>query len=180
MVDAMIKPLKANQMKKYMLLILAGCLLSGCLKNDNYKDFSGISPLITNPNTNYPAASIFAPAIIDSSYGVAKLNLIARYAFGKTAPKPIRVTFVRNDSLSAVYNQRQFIKYLPLPESSYQSDGLVLTIPAGAQQATLPITIFPQKISGMSKYIIAFTIKDAEGIVVGSTTKSIVFTLKGQ
>lgn len=166
-------------MKKYIIAVFVACIFMGCLKNDNFENYSGIKPIIVNPYCNFPPASIFAAPPTDSAFGVKQLNLVARYSFQNAPLKDIKVTFTRNDSLIASYNQAFRRNYVPLPDSDYTITQAQLTIPAGVMQAALPVTIYPQKFDGTSNYIIAFTITDADGFAISATTKNIVFTIKG-
>jgi hypothetical protein len=94
--------------------------------------------------------------------------------------KDLKVSFIKDDALAAEYNSKWGTAYQPLPDNCFQVTTLDLTIPAGQQQATIPITLYPARISGSQDYIIAYTIKMAEGQTIASNQKSIVFTLKGQ
>lgn len=167
-------------MKKLMILFCIAGSLSSCLKKDDYHEYVGIKPLLINPLSNYPAASLFAPPLTDSVFGITRLNLTARYSFQSTTENDITVTFSRNDSLATAYNNSHGNSYSLLPADAYDAAGLKLTIFKGSNQAVLPIKIIPAKINGARNFIVAFTISNAEGTVIGETTKSIVYTLKGQ
>ncbi|MFC3562813.1 DUF1735 domain-containing protein [Pedobacter jamesrossensis] len=167
-------------MKKYLTMLLAMCLLSGCLKKDNILDYRGIEPVVMIPNANYPSKGLFAPALIDSAYGTTKLNLIGKYSFQTPPNEDVKIVFAKDDALFTQYNSTLFIKYLPLPAESYELGNLETTIPAGSQTVNLPIKIIPAKLAGPNKYLIAFSIVSAGGNKVAQNSKSMIFTLKGQ
>ncbi|WP_169472331.1 DUF1735 domain-containing protein [Pedobacter hiemivivus] len=168
-------------MKTYILMLLMACVLSSCLKTDDgILDYRGIEPLVINPKANFPSKAIFAAPAIDSAFGVTKLNLRAKYSFQMPAPRALKVTFVRNDALITQYNLVNGTNYLPLPTDSYEMSGTQVVIEAGSQEGVLPIKVLPAKISGANKYIIAFSLSDADGVNIAENFKSIVYTLKGQ
>ncbi|WP_165503576.1 DUF1735 domain-containing protein [Pedobacter hiemivivus] len=167
-------------MKTYILMLLTACLFTSCLKTDDgILDYRGIEPLVINPKANFPSKAIFAAPAVDSAFGVTRLNLTAKYSFQKPAPRDLKVTFTRDDALIAQYNLANGTNYLPLPADSYEMSGTQVVIEAGTQEAVLPITVIPAKISGPNKYIIAFSLMDADGINIAENFKSIVYTLKG-
>lgn len=166
---------------KYLLILVAACLLTSCLKtNDEILDYRGIEPLVLNPKANFPSKSAFASPLVDTAFGVVKLNLTAKYSFQKPAPRAIKVTFTRDDALAAKYNQTFGTNYLPLPSDSYEMPSAQLNIPAGSQEAILPVRILPARISGDAKYIIAFSITGADGVKIAENSQNIVYTLKGK
>jgi hypothetical protein len=168
-------------MKNLILILFAAVFLSSCLKNDdNVLDYRGITPLVINPKYNYPSIGLFPTAVVDTAFGKTRLNLIAKYSFQTPAPKDIVVTFKRDDDMVTTYNSKFLTKYQPLPADCYQIAGLQVTIPAGSQTATLPITLVPAKIAGTTKYMIVFTIVDAQGIQIPDNQKTIIYGLKGQ
>jgi hypothetical protein len=179
-VDAKLMIFKMKKMRTLTTMLLAVCLFTSCLKNDIKLDYRGIAPLVINPKFNYPTLGFFPTAVTDTVFGKTRLNLMAKYSYQTPAPKDIIVTFKRDDDLVTQYNTKFFTRYLPLPADSYQMSGLQVTIPAGSQIGTIPITIIPSKIAGVNKYMIAFTIVDAQGIEIADNQKNIVYGLKGQ
>lgn len=170
-------------MKKILLYITVFATLlslSACLKDDSKINYLGIEPIVINPLSNYPGRSFFPVAVVDSPFGTKKLNLTVNYSYGAPASQDINVVFKVNDSLSAAYNQARGKSYLSLPASAYSAGSLRVTIPKGANQAILPISVDPALISGGDNYIIAFTIVSADGFTVPANYRDIVYTLKGQ
>lgn len=168
-------------MKNYIWMLLAVCTLTSCLKTTGEKlDYRGIQPLVLIPASNFPSKGVFNTAVADSAAGVTKLNLVAKYSFQVPAPKDITITFRRNDDLIATYNQTFLTAYKPLPADAYTMSSLQVVIPAGSQTGTLPITVIPDKIKGTTKYMIAFTVDNAEGILIAENYRSMIFNLKGQ
>lgn len=170
--------IKRSRLLFPLLLFISLC--SGCLKRDLDFDYSGIKPVVLIPNANWPASDPWAPAPQDSSFGVTRLQLYARFSFQVPFDRALKVSFVKDDALVAAYNNKWGTAYQPLPADCFQVGALELTIPAGQQQAAIPITLFPDKISGATDYILAYTMTAADGQTIASNQKSIVFTLKGQ
>jgi len=167
-------------MKNYLITMLTLCLLMGCLKNDDVVlDYRGIEPLAINPNANFPSKGVFPTPLIDSAFGVTKLNLTAKYSFQMPAPQDIKVSFTRDDATASQYNTTFGTTYLPLPLDCYELPAQAI-IPAGSQTVILPVKLFPNKISGTKKYIIAFSLTSADGVKIAENFKTMVFTLKGQ
>lgn len=155
------------------------CLLSSCLKNDdNILDYRGIKPIVINAKANYPSKTILPVPLVDSVFGITKLNLTAKYSFQTPAPRDLKVTFIRDEAIMAKYNAVK--TFVPLPEDAYEMTANEAIIPAGRQLGVLPVKIIPAKIAGPKRYIIAFSISTAEGIDVPANTKTIIYTLKGQ
>lgn len=154
-------------------------LFSGCLKNEVTLDYSGIQPTITIPNANWPVKG-YASQPMDSAAGTTKLNLYARVSFESALEKSVLVRFSLDNALVASYNQHWGTSYQLLPANCYQVGALEVTIPAGAKQAALPITLLTANIDPANDYILPFSITSADGNIVAANFKSIVFTLKGQ
>lgn len=168
-------------MKTYILILLAACLFTSCLKNkDGILDYRGIEPVVLNPKSNFPSKGFFPMPVTDSIFGVTTLNLVAKYSFQKPAPKDIKVTFQRDDAILAQYNATMGTDYLPLPTDAYEMTTTQATISSGMQTGILPVKIIPAKISGSKDYFIAFTITQAEGITIAENQKTMIYTLKGR
>jgi hypothetical protein len=161
-------------------LFFLACFCNGCLKRDVLFDYSGIKPVVLIPNANWPAMDAWSPAPQDSAFGITTLQLYARFSFQVPFDKDLKVNFIKDDALAVEYNSKWGTNYQLLPDNCYQAIPLELTIPAGSQQAAIPITLYPARINGSQDYIIAYTIKTAEGQTIASNQKSMVFTLKGQ
>lgn len=143
-------------------------------------DYRGIEPLVLNPKSNYPSKTLFASPLVDSAYGVTKLNLVVKYSFQQPPAQDVKVVFTKDDALANLYNSSLFIKYLPLPADGYELTAQQVIIPAGSQSVTLPVKIIPGKISGPNKYIIAFSLVSADGVKIAQNSKNMIYTLKGQ
>jgi hypothetical protein len=162
-------------------MLMATCLLSSCLKNDiDVLDYRGIKAIVINPKANYPSKTIFPTALIDTAFGKTVLNLTAKYSFQTPAPRDLKITFVRDEALIAKYNLSMGNVFIPLPTDAYEMASNQAVIQEGLQQGILPVKIIPSKIAGNKRYIIAFTITNAEDIDIPGNTKSIIYTLKGQ
>jgi hypothetical protein len=153
-------------------------LFSGCLKNDVTLDYTGIKPIVLIPNANWPPTGNAMP-LTDSAAGTTMLNLYARVSYEQPLAKSILVKFSVDNALVDAYNTRWGISYRLLPANCYQMAALEVTIPAGTQQAVIPITILPANIDPQFDYALPFTMQSAEGNTVGANFKSILFTLKG-
>jgi hypothetical protein len=167
-------------MKIFIYSLLLACTLVSCKKNDFNLDLSGIEPMVLVPNTNWPGQNLYGSQPQDSLFGVTRLNLYARVSYAVALDKPVKVTFKSDPGLLTAYNAKWGTAYQLLPTDAYNVVSPEVTIPAGVQQASVPITLNPQKISGTQDYFLAFTISSADGLGFAANAKSIIFTLKGQ
>lgn len=166
-------------MKTYITLLCAICLLTSCLKNDGeILDYRGIKPIVINPKSNYPSKTILPTLLVDSAFGVTRLNLTAKYSFQSPAPRDLKVTFIRDEAVIAKYNATN--TFVPLPTDAYEMPANEVVIPAGMQLGVLPVKIIPEKIAGTKRYIIAFSISNAEDVNIPGNSKTIIYTLKGK
>jgi hypothetical protein len=183
MVDALINLCTQQitfKMKIAIPILLLVMTITGCKKNEFVLDYSGIDPIIIVPNSNWPGKGLYDPMPVDSAYGVETLTLYARVSYADPLDHPVKVTFKVAPELLADYNTKWGTSYQLLPSDAYEVSLLQVTIPAGVQQATIPITLFPQKINGTQDYFIAFTLDSADSENIAANAKSIIFTLKGQ
>jgi hypothetical protein len=162
-------------------LLCFSLLIASCTKDEPLTDdFSNLAPIIQIPNANWPQKDVFPFPPVDSLLGTTQLNLYAKISFRKALSSDIIVEFAKDDDAAIMYNLSRFGIYELLPETHYAVSSLKLTIPAGTLQASVPITLFPDKIRGVQNFIIAFSIKNAGGLPVASNYKTMIFTLLGQ
>jgi len=170
-------------MKSFFIVFLVAITSVGCLKSKlTPLDYSGIQPTIIATDSNWPNGNPYSP-IQDSAHGVPLLHLKASISYGTPLNKDVKVSFKKDATLLDGYNAKWSIyglNYAFLPDSCYQVGSLDVTIPAGARQAEIPITLLPARISGPQNYLLGFTIADADGITIGSNEKSMIFTLSSQ
>ncbi|WP_346316508.1 DUF1735 domain-containing protein [Chitinophaga sp. YIM B06452] len=166
-------------MKHIIPFFLMLFVLTGCLKNEVTLDYTGIQPVMLIPNANWPPKGFTSP-LTDSVAGTTRLNLYARVSYEKPLDKNVLVKFTLDNALVDAYNNKWGTAYRLLPANCYQSGALEVTIPAGTQQAVIPITVLPANIDPQYDYILPFTILSAEGSTIASNFKSMIFTLKGQ
>lgn len=179
MVDAMIIKSILQHMKHIIPFLLILLVLSGCLKNEVTLDYTGIQPIVLIPNANWPPKGFSAP-LTDSVAGTTQLNLYARVSYEKPLDKSVLVKFTVDNALVDAYNNQWGTAYHLLPANCYQVNALEVTIPAGVQQAVIPITLLPASIDPQYDYILPFTMLSAGGNTIGSNFKNMIFTLKGQ
>jgi uncharacterized protein DUF1735 len=170
-------------MKRFFIVFLVALAGVSCLKNQlTPLDYSGIQPTIITPDSNWPNGDPYS-SNQDSAHGVTLLHLKARISYATPLNKDVKVSFKKDATLLDAYNAKWSIyglSYTFLPDSCYQVGSLDLTIPAGTQQAEIPITLFPAKIGGYQNYLLGFTITDGGGFTIGSNEKSMIFTLSAQ
>lgn len=164
---------------RYLFCLFIIYMFSACLKNEVTLDYSGIQPLVLIPNANWPPKGFASPAT-DSVAGTTRLNLFARVSYEKPLTKNILVKFTLDNALVDAYNNQWGTAYQLLPANCYQVASLEVSIPAGSQQAVIPITVLPVNIDPQHDYILPFTMVSADGQTIGANFKSFVFTLKGQ
>ena len=167
-------------MKIYICFLILTILASGCKKSEFVLDYSGIKPVIIIPNGNWPSKSPYEPQPLDSLFGVQQLKLYVRVSYATTLDKPLKVVFKEDHSLLDSYNAKWGTNYKALPAAAYRTPTLELNIPAGVQQAFIPVQVFPAQFNGTDDYLIAYTISSADDQIIGANAKTIVFTIKGQ
>ncbi|MFT3701311.1 MAG: DUF1735 domain-containing protein [Agriterribacter sp.] len=67
--------------------------------------------------------------------------------------------------------------YIGLPDDAFQLQSLELTIPKGSLQAGIPVTVFPGMLTTTEKYMLAFSIADANGYTIASNFGTMIFTI---
>lgn len=173
-------------MKILFSILLFGCICTGCLKKDEVLDYSGINPVVAIPNSNWPAQAFPAEdSVFDATLSSAKVNLYAKISFQAPLNTDLKITIQNDAGLVTEYNNkfgggRGWQDYILLPASAYQLPNLQLTIPAGSQQAILPITVYPDKMISGEKYILPFTIIGAESSTIAANYKTMIYTVMVQ
>jgi hypothetical protein len=175
---------KPNGMKILILTAIFITILTGCLKDKSDYNYEGIKPGIIIPNSNWPAG--FMPVQDTMFIGpqplTSTIHLYARVSWSGYLDKPVKVVFKKDPGMVNNYNTRWSSPwsppYEPLPDSCFQAVNLGLTIPAGERQAYIPVTIYPNKIQNGIPYILAFTIETADGIMILSNFKTMLFAMK--
>lgn len=167
-------------MKITIAVLLLLMSITGCKKNDYILDYSGIEPVILIPNSNWPGKSVYDPMPEDSAWGVETLQLYARVSYANPLNHAVKVSFKLSPELLDDYNTKWGMSYQLLPADAYELPSLQLTILAGEKQLAIPVTVFPEKISGEQNYFIAFTIDSTDSEIIAANAKTMIFTLKGQ
>lgn len=167
-------------MRNFIIIVAVAFMAGGCLKSKVLFDYSGVQPVIINPQSNWPQRDPYGGPATDSASGVTTLHLYARMSYQVSMDKDVKVKFVKDDAVAAGYNSQWGTSYEMLPDSCFVWSGPDLTIPADSMQAGITITLLPGKMIPAQNYILGFTIVDGGGYTVGSNYKSMVFTLQGQ
>ncbi|OQP61117.1 hypothetical protein A3860_05205 [Niastella vici] len=171
-------------MKKvfYLCLMLASIITNtGCLKDDPYTAYADGEPLITVPNSNWPVMQQQPDdSLFSASAAKDTLLLYVEFSWNKTKDGELKVTFQKDSSLIADFNSKWRTNYIELPADKYQAPNLTAIIPAHSRRASIPIVVFPNTMNISNNYMLAYTVVDAQGIVIASTYKSMLFPMKAQ
>ena len=167
-------------MRKFVnIAVIAGMtsvLFSSCLKDTPINDYTdnAIKPIVLVPNGNFPRTSSVTPLALEISAVPYELRIFARVSWSKPLGKSVDVTFKEDDAAIAAYNTTFGSNWVKLNATAYTIPSLKVTIPAGAQEAYIPVQIFPDKVDATKANILAFTITDASGEVVSTNYQTVL------
>ena len=168
-----------NINKLIAILAFVSVLFPSCLKDDPITDYSdkSIKPIVLVPNGNWPRNSTLRPTTLELTSTPYEIRLYARVSWDKPLNKSVEVTFKEDPALITAYNTKFGSNWKPLNSTAYQIPSLKVTIPAGQQEAFIPIKIFPDKVNLTQDNMLAFTITDASGEVFSSNFQSYIVSL---
>lgn len=154
----------------------ASLLLVGCLKDTPISDYSdeAIKPIVLVPNGNHPRTQSATPLALDFSATPYEVRVYARVSWDKPLGKSVDVTFKEDDAAIAAYNTKFGTDWKKMNSTAYSIPSLKVTIPAGQQEAYIPVMVFPDKVNLSQDNILAFTITDASGETVSSNYQTIL------
>jgi len=155
---------------------ISSVLFTSCLKDTPINDYSdnAIKPIVLVPNGNFPRTTSVTPLALDNTATPYELRVYARVSWSKPLDKSIDVTFKEDDAAIAAYNTTFGSNWVKLNSTAYSIPSLKVTIPAGQQEAYIPVQIIPNKVDGNVNNILAFTITDASGEVVSTNYQTVL------
>lgn len=162
-----------------MIAGVASVLLSSCLKDTPTTDYSdaAIKPVVLVPNGNHPRTLPITPVALEFTTTPYEVRVYARVSWDKPLGKSIEVTFKEDPAAIAAYNTTFGSDWEAMNTAAYSIPTLKVTIPAGEQEAYIPVKVFPDKVD-LSKFnMLAFTMTDASGEVVASNYQTILVPL---
>ena len=162
-----------------MIAGVASVLLSSCLKDTPTTDYSdaAIKPVVLVPNGNHPRTLPITPVALEFTTTPYEVRVYARVSWDKPLGKSIEVTFKEDPAAIAAYNTTFGSDWEAMNTAAYSIPTLKVTIPAGEQEAYIPVMVFPDKVD-LSKFnMLAFTMTDASGEVVASNYQTILVPL---
>jgi hypothetical protein len=154
-----------------VLLLLTA--LNSCVKNRNTlgTDFSKISPLIELPDNG----------VIVLAYEVTTVpqvnNITVNYAFPSPAPNDITITLALDPAGLAAYDTANQQLYTMLPDSAFTFTTKTVTIPKGANSASVTFSVVPSKVDLSLSNALAFKITDAQGINISQNFQSVIYPI---
>ena len=163
-----------------MIAGVASVLLSSCLKDTPTTDYSdaAIKPVVLVPNGNHPRTLPITPVALEFSTTPYEVRVYARVSWDKPLGKSIEVTFKEDPAAITAYNNAfPGTGWVPLNTAAYSIPTLKVTIPAGEQEAYIPVKVFPDKVDLTKFNMLAFTMTDASGEVVASNYQTILVPL---
>lgn len=157
-----------------LILVLAPFIFASCLKDTPKTDYVNINPVVIIPNANWPRSTAFTAsqttkvsALRDTSFA-----LYARVSWEFALDKDVVVTIAEAPTAVTEYNTKFNAKYTMLNADAYKISAYKLTIPAGKNDANIPFQVFGSKIDFTKTNMLAFSITDASGQVIGSNYKT--------
>jgi hypothetical protein len=162
--------MKRSTYTKILVACLASMLmLSSCLKDNRYVDFSKDTPLVELPLAAYNAnAAIATPYSVTAS--AQTLSVVVNLASNNTLNHDLAVTLaVDNTGITAAPAASTSAGYAPLPTADYTVSSLTATIPAGQRQGMVNFVINPALVGTTVKnYALRVVIKDGGGIQISN------------
>jgi len=155
---------------------MSSVLFTSCLKDTPVTDYTdnAIKPIVLVPNGNFPRTTSITPLALDFSTVPYELRIFARVSWSKPLGKSVDVTFKEDDAAIAAYNTQFGSNWVKLNATAYSIPSLKVTIPAGVQEAYIPVKVFPDKVDLTKFNILAFTITDASGEPVATNYQTIL------
>lgn len=165
-----------------------GLLLTGCLKDKGFdnQEYGINDPDTQPPGVGFPlAASAKYTVGLDVSATAQVVNdvIYINLESGSPAPSNVDITLTLNDALRTAYNTTNGTNILPLSSTLYNV-ALTMTIPAGARNVQIPITI--SNTTGLdpnSSYGLGITISSVTGnYKIAGNLKNLLleFTIKNK
>lgn len=150
--------------------------LSSCLKDTPTTDYSdkAIKPIILVPNGNWPRTTAAAPLALDFTSTPYEVRVYARVSWDKPLNKSVDVTFKEDDAAITAFNTKFGQNWVKMNSAAYSVPALKVTIPAGQQEAYIPVKVFPDKVDLTKFNMLAFSITDASGETVATNYQTIL------
>lgn len=154
----------------------ASMMFTSCLKDTPTTDYSdkAIKPIILVPNGNWPRTQSAAPIALDFSPTPYEVRVYARVSWDKPLSKSVDVTFKEDAAAIADFNTKFGSNWVKMNATAYSIPSLKVTIPAGQQEAYIPVKVFPDKVDLTKFNMLAFTITDASGETVSTNYQTIL------
>ncbi len=165
-----------------------GLLLTGCLKDKGFdnQEYGINDPDTQPPGVGFPlAASAKYTVGLDVSATAQVVNdvVYVNLESGSPAPTDIQITLTLNDALRTAYNTANSTNILLLSPTLY-TVGTTMTIPAGARNVQIPITVSSTTaLDPNSSYGLGLTIASVTGnYKIASNLKNLFleFTIKNK
>ena len=155
---------------------MTSVLFTSCLKDTAINDYTdnAIKPIVLVPNGNFPRTTSVTPLALDFTTVPYELRIYARVSWSKPLGKSVDVTFKEDDAAIAAYNTTFGSNWVKLNATAYSIPSLKVTIPAGSQEAYIPVQVFPDKVNLAQNNILAFTITDASGETVSTNYQTVL------
>lgn len=157
-----------------VVALMAMTFLSSCLKDTPTTDYSdtSIKPIVLVPNGNWPRTAEITPLALDFTTVPYEIKVYARVSWSKPLGKSIEVTFKEDDAAIANYNTKFGTNWVKLNSNAYSISALKVTIPADAQEAYVPVMLYPDKVNLAQNNMLAFSITDASGEPISTNYQS--------
>ena len=177
--------------KKYSILTLTTAaimlMMSSCLKDSRYVDFSKVGTLVELPLAAFTGAGNLAPEALPIQSTPQTFPVVINVAAPKALSTALSVTLKLNTDSLAKFNQgllntfntdstayandttgtvaapAPLIQYALPPTGSYSIPSLTATVPANQHETTISITVNTSLLNPSSAYVIPITLVSASG-----------------
>ena len=154
-------------MKKILAVtLILSAIVTGCLK-DKTINTEGFNNTATFLEIQYSGLEYFSKAAVLTAGATAPIvnSIIVDVAGtnGSALSKDVTLTLAVDDAARTAYNASNPIQYEAMPDSCYSFAVKSNTLKAGKYLDTFYVTIYPAKVDPSKNYMLAITLKDAQG-----------------
>lgn len=176
---------KRFYIKMALVSFSAMALLSSCLKDSRYVDYSKVGTLIELPLAEVGDQANIGGPFQTVTYSLAKggtdtLTVAVNVASPKPLTTSLSVTLSATDLTTlTAYNKANGTNYLPLPAADYTVLGsLTVTVPANQRLAYAKILINAAAIGvDPGTYVLPITIESASGQPIAQPDKALMYNV---
>jgi hypothetical protein len=166
------KEMKKKNLITTVLLSVMALLISSCLKDSRFVDFSKAGTIVEFPlggKVYFSQDAVTANPDTDAN-GTITQQFAVTIASPTVPTTATTVTFnVDDPAIVTAYNaSNSAVVYLPMPANAYSFTQTSVTIPAGQRNAILTVKFYKKLLDPSKSYMLPIAIKSAGGLTISS------------